>query len=158
MSTDAMVVSSQRSSSTTRDRLRRRRRSLEADHPLGDAIETFIRREDAECFIEEIRADEPKLAKPLRIEKRELEVGERNLPCDGTDMPACLIAVGYAVLGLPRYKAARVGRDRCVVRNWRTSPSCVTSTCASIRSRSRFLVGSILAQRSRERVLSRERV
>ena len=25
------------------------------DHPLGDAVETFIRREDAERFIEEVR-------------------------------------------------------------------------------------------------------
>jgi hypothetical protein len=29
------------------------------DHPLGDAIETFIRREDAERFIEEVRGDDP---------------------------------------------------------------------------------------------------
>jgi hypothetical protein len=26
-------------------------------HPLGDAIETFIRREDAERFVEEVRGD-----------------------------------------------------------------------------------------------------
>jgi hypothetical protein len=31
------------------------------DHPLGDAIETFIRREDAERFIEEVRGDDPAL-------------------------------------------------------------------------------------------------
>ena len=43
--------------------------------PLGDAIETFIRREDAEQFIEEVRGDEPKLAAKLRIEERELEAG-----------------------------------------------------------------------------------
>ena len=30
-------------------------------HPLGDAVETFIRREDAERFIEEVRGDDPKL-------------------------------------------------------------------------------------------------
>ena len=29
------------------------------DHPLGDAIETFIRREDAERFVEEVRGDDP---------------------------------------------------------------------------------------------------
>ena len=33
------------------------------DHPLGDAIETFIRREDAERFVEEVRGDEPELAR-----------------------------------------------------------------------------------------------
>jgi hypothetical protein len=42
------------------------------DHPLGDAVKTFIRREDAERFIEEVR-DEPELAEHLRIEERELE-------------------------------------------------------------------------------------
>ncbi len=31
------------------------------DHPLGDAVETFIRREDAERFIEEVRGDDPEL-------------------------------------------------------------------------------------------------
>jgi hypothetical protein len=25
------------------------------DHPLGDAVETFVRREDAERFIDEVR-------------------------------------------------------------------------------------------------------
>ena len=29
------------------------------DFPLGDAVETFIRREEAERFIEEVRGDEP---------------------------------------------------------------------------------------------------
>jgi hypothetical protein len=31
-------------------------------HPLGDAVETFIRREDAELFVEEVRGDDPELA------------------------------------------------------------------------------------------------
>ena len=31
------------------------------DHPLGDAIETFIRREDAARIIEEVRGDERSL-------------------------------------------------------------------------------------------------
>lgn len=52
--------------------------SLSATSPLGDAIETFIRRADAERFIEEIRGDDPELAMPLRIEKRELETGQLN--------------------------------------------------------------------------------
>jgi hypothetical protein len=40
------------------------------DHPLDDAVETFIRREDAERFVEQVRGDEPELASHLRIEKR----------------------------------------------------------------------------------------
>jgi hypothetical protein len=48
------------------------------DHPFGEAIETFVRREDAERFIEEVRGDEPELARHLRIEQRELEAGGRN--------------------------------------------------------------------------------
>jgi hypothetical protein len=47
------------------------------DHPLGDAIDTFIRREDAEGFVE-VRGDDPELASYLRIEERELEAGGRN--------------------------------------------------------------------------------
>ena len=45
------------------------------DHPLGNAVETFIRREDAERFIADVRRDDPKLAESLRIEERELEAG-----------------------------------------------------------------------------------
>jgi hypothetical protein len=48
------------------------------DHPLGDNIETFIRREEAERFIEEVRGDDPELANYLQIEERELEAGRRN--------------------------------------------------------------------------------
>jgi hypothetical protein len=47
-------------------------------HPLGDAVETFLRREDAERFIEEVRGDDPELASSLRIEERELEAGGVN--------------------------------------------------------------------------------
>lgn len=49
--------------------------SLSAASPLGDAIETFVRREDAEVFIEEVRSDEPELAGCLRNDERELEAG-----------------------------------------------------------------------------------
>ena len=49
--------------------------ALSPDFPLGDAVETFMRREDAERFIEEVRGDEPELAARLRIEERELEAG-----------------------------------------------------------------------------------
>ena len=38
----------------------------------------FVRREDAERFIEEVRGDEPELASTLRIEERELEAGGLN--------------------------------------------------------------------------------
>ena len=47
------------------------------DNPLGDAVETFIQREDAERFIEKVRGDDPELASYLRIEERELEAGGR---------------------------------------------------------------------------------
>jgi hypothetical protein len=43
------------------------------DNPLGEAVETFLRREDAERFVERVRGDEPELAGHLRIEERELE-------------------------------------------------------------------------------------
>ena len=55
--------------STTRSR-RRVRSAIQ--------IDVFARRQDAERFIEEIRGDEPELAKPFRIEERELEAGGRN--------------------------------------------------------------------------------
>jgi hypothetical protein len=35
--------------------------ALSPDFPLGDAVETFIRREAAERFIEEVRDDDPEL-------------------------------------------------------------------------------------------------
>ena len=44
----------------------------------GDAVETFIRREDAERFIEEVRGDDPEVAAKLRIEERELEADGLN--------------------------------------------------------------------------------
>lgn len=34
---------------------------LSPTSPLGDAIETFIRREDAERFVEEVRGDDPEV-------------------------------------------------------------------------------------------------
>ena len=49
-----------------------------ATNPLGDAIETFIRREDAERLTEEVRGDDPELTRFLRIEERELAAGGRN--------------------------------------------------------------------------------
>ena len=44
----------------------------------GMSAQVYVRREDAERFIAEVRGDDPGLAKDLRIEKRELEAGGRN--------------------------------------------------------------------------------
>ena len=52
--------------------------SLSPTFPLGDAVETFIRREDAERFIEVVRGDDPEVAAKLRIEERELDAGKLN--------------------------------------------------------------------------------
>jgi hypothetical protein len=52
--------------------------TLSSDCPLGEALDVFVRREDAERFIEEVRRDEPELASNLRIEERELEAGGLN--------------------------------------------------------------------------------
>jgi hypothetical protein len=47
------------------------------EQPLDYSLDVLLRREDAERFIEEVRGDEPELAKHLRIEERELEAGGR---------------------------------------------------------------------------------
>lgn len=52
--------------------------ALSPTFPLGDALEVYVRREDAERFIEEIRGDKPELAESLRIEDRELRAGDLN--------------------------------------------------------------------------------
>ena len=52
--------------------------ALSPDFPLGVELEVFIRREDAERFIEEVRGDDPEMAAKLRIEERELEAGGLN--------------------------------------------------------------------------------
>jgi hypothetical protein len=43
--------------------------ALSSDFPLGDPLEVFVRREDAERFVE-IRGDDPELASYPRIEER----------------------------------------------------------------------------------------
>jgi hypothetical protein len=48
------------------------------DHPFGDTVESFIRREDAEHFLEEVRGDDPEMAARRRIEQRELDAGGLN--------------------------------------------------------------------------------
>ena len=49
--------------------------ALSPDFPLGVEREVFVRREDGERFIEEVRGDEPEIAAKLWIEERELEAG-----------------------------------------------------------------------------------
>jgi hypothetical protein len=44
----------------------------------GDALEAYVRREDAERFIEEVRREDPELAVDRRIEERELQTGTLN--------------------------------------------------------------------------------
>jgi hypothetical protein len=44
--------------------------ALSPDFPLGNSLEVFIRREDAERFVEEVRGDDPELASYLRIEEQ----------------------------------------------------------------------------------------
>ena len=51
---------------------------LSPDFPLGVELEVFVRREDAERFIEMVRGDDPELASYLRIEERDLEAGGVN--------------------------------------------------------------------------------
>ena len=59
--------------------------ALSPDFPLGVELEVFIRREDAERFIEEVRGDDPEIAAKLRIEERELEAGGAEQPtCEGS--------------------------------------------------------------------------
>jgi hypothetical protein len=48
--------------------------STSPHHPLGEFIDVFLGREDAERFSEDVRR-EPELAKPPRIEERESETG-----------------------------------------------------------------------------------
>jgi hypothetical protein len=52
--------------------------ALSPDFPLGDSLEMFVRREDAERFIEEVRGDDPEVSASLRNEERELEAGAWN--------------------------------------------------------------------------------
>ena len=52
--------------------------ALSPDFPLGVELEVFIRREDAERFIDEVRGDDPDLAAKLRIEHGELGAGGLN--------------------------------------------------------------------------------
>ena len=44
----------------------------------GEDLTVFVRREDAERFIEEVRGEDPEVAAKLRVEERELEAGGQN--------------------------------------------------------------------------------
>jgi hypothetical protein len=46
--------------------------AISADFPLGVELGVFVRRENAERFIAEVRGDDPDLAGKLRVEEREL--------------------------------------------------------------------------------------
>ena len=79
--------------------------SLTPTSPLGDAIEVFIRREDAERFIDEVRDDDPDLATYLRIERRTLDTGTGNQtasPQPQIDAPLTLVYPRSGVYS-PRY-------------------------------------------------------
>ena len=52
--------------------------ALSPDFPLGVELRLFVRREDAERFIEEVRGDDPELGSYLRIEERNLDAGQRS--------------------------------------------------------------------------------
>ena len=45
-----------------------------SDHSLGEALDEFLHRDDAERFVEDVRASEPELADELRIVEHELKV------------------------------------------------------------------------------------
>ena len=52
-------------------------------------LATFIRREDADRFIEEVRGDDPEFAGYLPIEERGLEAGGRREEGWFEDQPSC---------------------------------------------------------------------
>jgi hypothetical protein len=83
--------------------------------PLGDAIETFIRREDAERFIEEVRSDDPELPSYQQSGAR-ARVGRRGLhPLrSGNRTPSyrgrsLVQRIERRPRGLPLRKGGRVG-------------------------------------------------
>jgi hypothetical protein len=59
--------------------------ALSPDFPLGIELEVFIRREDAERFVAEVRGDDHQMAAKLRIEEQEPEQVERR---SGKGVPA----------------------------------------------------------------------
>ena len=54
---------------------------------LGAELEVFVRRENAERFIEAVRGDDLEAAAKLRIEEPELEAGGLNEPPLAVESP-----------------------------------------------------------------------
>jgi hypothetical protein len=79
--------------------------SLSPNFPLADAVETFIRQEDASASSRWCAATIPELAGHLRIEERELEAGEEPAP-DSVQRTA---APTFAARGL---RGGRLGVSR----------------------------------------------
>ena len=52
--------------------------ALSPTFPLGDALEVYLRREDAERFIEEVRGDEPEVRRPCVSRRESSRAGELN--------------------------------------------------------------------------------
>ena len=67
-----------------------------ATHPLGEAVETFIRREDAERFIEDVRGDDPET---------------RELPADrGARGGRAKWPIGWTTVRMARFSAGLTAR------------------------------------------------
>ena len=67
----------------------------------------FIRREDAERFVEEVLGDEPKLASYLRIEERELRRAGLNLTPESSPLlPWTPFLIGWGTGGTRSFELA----------------------------------------------------
>ena len=66
-------VAPEPASSSHRDRDAVVDEALSPHFPLGVDLELFIRRMDAERFIDGVRGDDPEVAAQMHIEERELE-------------------------------------------------------------------------------------
>ena len=90
-------------------------------------LEVFIRREDAERFIEEVRGDDPEIAEKLRIEERELEAGGDGLERQNEEGPPTQSADVLATGGIARHPDAHMGntlrsaQHRSVLRKYRAA-------------------------------------
>ena len=77
--------------------------ALSPDFPLGVELEVFIRRENADRFIAEVRGDDPELARHLRMEERQFEaLGETRSPhlssgCTSRSEVRCCVRVRAAL-------------------------------------------------------------
>jgi hypothetical protein len=78
------------------------------DHPLGDAIETFIRREAADHFIARVKRDDPQFASNLRVVERDSKSRREKL-----DPPSTVEAAERpAAAGLSRQASSGVDADQ----------------------------------------------